>query len=746
MCNRSQSFAWASIRVGIWLWILVLFALFGFACPWAKADGFIIPVPPPHLPYVPDLSVRYHRVQVQITNQVAQTSIDQVFVNEASVELEGTYIFPLPEDAAISEFAMFVDGQRLSGRMLDKDEARRIYNGIVQRRKDPALLEYLGRNAFQASIYPIPARGEKRVQLEYSEVLDAEAGLVYYRYPLNTERFSSKPLEEVVVVVEIHSQTPIKAVYSPSHDISIERQNDRSVIVSYEANDVRPDTDFELYYTLSADDIGLNLLSYKEPGNDGFFLLLMAPRLEAELDTVVAKDVVLVLDVSGSMEGKKLAQAQAAIRFVLDHLHSEDRFNIVAFSTGLKSYAAGMRPSTERGEAKEFLRGLHASGGTDIQRALQEALAMADGDRPQFVIFVTDGLATAGVTDTQRIIDSAANTASESVRLFTFGVGYDVNTILLDTISEEHRGASAYVEPNEDIEEEIADFYTKVSTPLLSDLKVQVEGVLVDDLYPYPLPDLFAGGQLLVLGRYRSGGSADVTLRGTVNGELKSFTFHSIKFASRGGEEFVPRLWATRKVGYLLRAIRLHGENRELVDIFVRLAVRYGIMTPYTSFLVDEDSDILTRDGQQHLAANPVFSAPEASAASGAKAVADSQVQSGLVSAERGGGSATTEIRQIGNKTFVLRGGVWTDTTFDPQAITVTRIPFGGEAYQELLDEHPESSRYLAVGDRLILVIGGTAVEVSPDAVEPDRPPATPTPQPMTPWQRFLRWFRAVYP
>ena len=150
----------------------------------AKADGFIVPVPPPHVETVPDLAVKYHRVKVTIEDQVAKTSIDQVFLNDSPYELEGTYIFPLPDEAAISDFAMFVDGQRLSGRILDREEARRIYESIVRRRRDPALLEYIGRNAFQASIYPIPAHGEKRVQLAYSQVLRAERGLIYYVYPL----------------------------------------------------------------------------------------------------------------------------------------------------------------------------------------------------------------------------------------------------------------------------------------------------------------------------------------------------------------------------------------------------------------------------------------------------------------------------------------------------------------------------------------------------------------------------------
>ncbi|MGB9881002.1 MAG: VIT domain-containing protein, partial [Anaerolineae bacterium] len=554
----------------------------------ARADGFIIPIPPPHINVVPDLTVKYHHVQVTIKDQVAYTAIDQVFLNDSPYELEGTYIFPLPEDAAISDFAMFVDGQRLSGKILDKEEARRTYESIVRRRRDPALLEYIGRNAFQASIYPIPAHGEKRVQLSYSQVLLADRGLVRYVYPQDTERFSSRPLEEVVITVELQSRVPIKAIYSPSHDIAIERTSETSALVSFEASNVRPDKDFELYYSISEDDIGVSLLSYKERGEDGFFLLLIAPPVEAEAETIVAKDVIFVLDTSGSMEGQKLQQAKEALEFVLDNLQEEDRFQIIAFNTSISKYATSLCSASERDQARQFVRRLAAGGGTNIHRALLEALALASNERPVFIIFLTDGLPTVGVTDMKQILAEVNRVATQNVRLFAFGVGYDVNTILLDTLSQEHRGVSAYVEPGQSIEEEVASFYTKISAPLLSDSRLYIKGITVEDLYPDPLPDLFVGSQLLIVGRYREGGKAQIMLSGTVNGEERSFSYPNLSFSQQGGQDFVPRLWATRKIGYLLKEIRLHGENKELVDSIIALSVRYGIMTPYTSFLVDE--------------------------------------------------------------------------------------------------------------------------------------------------------------
>nr|MBC7244003.1 VWA domain-containing protein [Chloroflexota bacterium] len=726
-----------------WFTTCAALLLFLTAHTTIRADGFIIPIPPPRVEIVPDLAVKYHHVRVTIADQVAQTEIDQVFLNDSPYDLEGTYIFPLPEEAAISDFAMFVDGQRLAGKILDKEEARRTYESIVRRRRDPALLEYVGRNAFQASVYPIPAHGEKRVQLAYSQILPADRGLIHYVYPLDTERFSSRPLEEVVITVDLRSHVPIKAIYSPSHDVAIERTSETSALVSFEANNVRPVKDFELYYSLSEDDIGVHLLSYKEHGEDGFFLLLIAPKMEIDEEAIVAKDVIFVLDTSGSMEGQKLQQAKEALEFVLDHLRQGDRFNIIAFNTSISKYAPDLRPASESAEARHFARRLSAGGGTNIHRALLEALQMPSSARPQFIIFLTDGLPTAGETDLQRILAEVNRVAAKNIRLFTFGVGYDVNTVLLDSLSEAHRGVSSYVEPGQSIEEVVTSFYSKINAPLLSDLRLQIQDVVVEDLYPYPLPDLFAGSQLSVVGRYREGGKARITISGMVNGKEQFFSYSNVYFSQQSGQDFVPRLWATRKIGYLLKEIRLHGENKELVDSIVSLSVRYGIMTPYTSFLVDEEQDILTETGRQLVAESNSFPTAARAPSFGAKAVADSQTQNKLTLAERAGGSETTEIRLVGNKTFVLRDHIWTDTTYNPQQMRVTCLQLGSPAYFKLLAEHPQWGKYFAVGSQVIVVLEGTAYQVKADACETQEPPLA-NPQALSPWEQFWQWFCAI--
>ncbi|MDE3089472.1 MAG: VWA domain-containing protein [Chloroflexota bacterium] len=763
--------------------VFVFFVVFAFQAPPAHADGLVyvdcppivvplggtpmpIPMPqplppvgiapgaPPIITAVPPrppvppirrdcatyLAVKNHNVTVTIDNQIARTHVDETFFNDSAYALEGTYIFPLPDDATISDFAMWVDGKRLEGQVLDKNQARQIYEDIVRHQRDPALLEYIGRNAFQARIFPIPPQSTKRVEIEYSQILKADNGLVRYVYPLNTEKFSPKPLGSVSVNVSIKSSAALKAIYSPSHNVSVSRDGNFAAKVGYEDANVKPDRDFVLYYSVTQDDIGLNLVSYKPAlseangtgSGDGFFVMLVAPKVDVDKSQVIAKDVILVLDVSGSMQGAKIAQAKNALYYVLDHLNSNDRFNIISFSTGTRAYASSLQPASKRDDARNFVSRLVAEGSTDINRALLEAIGNVDPSRPATIIFLTDGLPTTGEINSQKIIANATSAAPKNARLFTFGVGDDVNTILLDTLAEKLRGASGYVRPTDKIDEIVSAFYAKVSTPVLSDVSIDWGGITVSDVYPYPLPDLFAGTQLVVAGRYRNGGPTTIVLKGMVNGNSQSFRYSDVTFRDGGGggstaltTSFIPRLWATRKIGYLLNQIRLTGESKEVVNEIVTLAVRYGIVTPYTSFLVDERADVLTQSGRSDVAKEAQKSfAPSAMPTSGAAAVQQSQQQQQLQNAgvapsaapvpvSPGSVEQVTPLQVIGDKTFLLRGGVWTDTQFDPSKMTTKKIEFGSDAYFALGANNPDWGKYLALGARVIVVLNGAAYEIT---------------------------------
>ncbi len=716
----------------MWKYILLMIIAVsvGLMSP-AGADGIIIVDPPPGVDVRLDqsLAIKYHHVDIQIKDQVATTRVDQVFVNDNPWTAEGTYIFPLPEGAAVSDFVMWVDGKAVHGEILEADEARTIYDDVVRRMKDPALLEYVGRKALKASVFPIPPGEERKIELEYSQILPVENGLVHYIYPLSTERFSSRPLEDLVVRAQIESREPLKAVYSSRHEVSIDREDDYHALLGLEQSDVLPDRDFELFYTISSEKIGLNLLSFKEEGQDGFFLLLAAPDVKVNEEEIVVKDIILVLDTSGSMQGEKMDQAKEAARYVLNHLNPLDRFAIVSFATTTRSFSPSLEPAAQADKGKDFLDRLEAMGSTDINRAMIEAVGLAEEVRPTTLIFLTDGLPTEGVTVTGAILDNVAREAPDNVRIFSFGVGDDVDTDLLDQISLDHGGASTYVRPGEEIDEEVSAFYRRVKMPVLSDLSLDWGDIIVDQVYPQRIPDLFAGSQLIMLGRYREGGPAKITLKGMVNQEERSYTYEDLSFRKEGGDDFIPRLWATRAVGYYLTQIRLYGEKQEWIDSIVSLSTRYGIITPYTSFLVQE-KDIFSTQGREEIISDfeEEMAAAAAEPAFGEAAVEKAVYQKSLSAAPVGAAvpvnmSVSTGIdgtskmvrvsevlKNVGSKTFLWRNDTWIDTTFD-RSMKTKKVAFLGEEYFDLISQVPVLGSYFALGERVIVVHEGQAYE-----------------------------------
>jgi Ca-activated chloride channel family protein len=724
--------------------VLLLTLLFVAVFP-AQAQ---LPEPVRRVPIVPPnwnfegLKIEYQRVNTMIEDQVATTHIDQLFVNDNDWMLEGVYLFPLPAGATVSELTMWVDGVPIESKILEADEARQIYDEIVRQWRDPALLEYVGSSAIQANVFPIPPHDERRIEIEYSQILPAENGLIHYVYPQSTNLYSNSPLDNQNIRVEVKSDEEIRTIYSPSHQVSIDRDGDYRAVVGYEGINVTPDEDFEVYYSVSQEDIGLNLISYREPGQDGFFLLLVAPSVDVDPGEVVKKDVILVVDNSGSMEGDKLSQAKEAALFVIDHLNEGDRFNIISFSTGVRSFARNLAPAGDAGDYESYIASMEALGGTNISQALLDAVAQADDARPTTVIFLTDGLATEGIIETPLIVDAVRQQTPENVRIFAFGVGDDVDTLLLDSITEGHGGATTYVRPGQQIDEAVSAFYAKVSTPVLADISIDFDDIIVEQVYPQNLPDLFAGTQLVLAGRYREGGPATITLSGEVNGREQTFVYDDNSFRQNGGDDFIPRLWATRAIGNLLSQIRLHGEDPELVQSVVNLSIRYGIITPYTSYLIEED-DIFTQTGRNTMFEETLQSFAAPAAVSGADAVSEAASESVMREAEvvvmptvsfsskDGEMISSDEVMQlVGSKTFVLRDSVWMDTAFDADNQERQEVGFASDVYFDLLSAAPELGQYLALGPQVLVVHQGQVYEIvegpgqgsvtMPDANPPD--------------------------
>ena len=746
----------------------------------ARADGFIVieqkvvaaPGPRMNFAFAP-LEVTYHHVDVQIHDLVAVTSVDQEFYNPNGQRLEGRYIFPLPAGAHIDKFQLDIDGTMQQAELLDSNKARQYYEEIVRKMRDPALLEYAGRDAFSVRIFPIEPHSTKRIKVSYTQLLKSDSSLVEYSYPLNTEKFSARPLRDVAISVNIKSKEPIKNLYSPSHAVSVRYEGDRRATVGWEAHNLFPDTDFKLLFSRTPKPLGIDLLTYRAANDEGYFLLMASPGMVATHATAQSKNICFVIDTSGSMAedgGKKIEQARKSLSFCLQNLSKEDRFNVIRFSTDVEPLFDNLVDADRKDvqKAQEFVDGLRPLGATAINDALLKALSMRprDSKRPYIIIFITDGLPTVGVTGEDQIMANVQHADSAATRIYCFGLGTDVNTHLLDRLADQTNAISQYVLPNEDLELKLSDFYTKIKEPVLANVNVKFDapGVRVTELYPTRVPDLYRGQMLVLFGRYSGSGSGSVRISGNVNGASQEFVT-DINFGQGDrSNDFVPRLWATRRVGYLLDEIRMHGETAELKDEATRLARQWGIVTPYTAYLIVEDekrrnvpaelqsmrelsTDAAVRASVQRQYYSARAEAKDVRQRSGGQAVenaqslgqlkrsynldAPQQQQMGLrkaAAAAQPGAPATQpsyreaqnyaqQARIVAGRAFYQNGQTWTDSSAQDAVaknknLKARQIKFGSDDYFALLTRYPHAAQWLALGNQVDLMLDGELVQV----------------------------------
>ena len=594
----------------------------------AHARGLLIPDDQT----VPPLAMLNHKVAITIEDQVAVTHVEQTFRNHTDRPLEATYVFPLPKGASLDHFSMWVDGKEVQGEIIEAAKARDVYTSIVRRTQDPGLLEYLGNNLAQLKAFPIPAHGDQKVALSFQSIAANENGVVEYVYPLKTDGKAAATLEDFSITATIKSQHGLANVYSPTHAITLKRANDNEVAVDFDKNQALLDKDFQLFYSTGDKDVGLTLLTHRPiAAEDGYFTMLMTPRVDIPQENIVPRDMVLVLDTSGSMRGVKMEQARKALKYCLENLGAKDRFALINFATTVNRYRPSLleASSDQVGEAKKWVAKLEATGGTAINDAMAAALGYRTDDpgRSFTIVFFTDGQPTIGETNTDKILQNIQAKNTANTRIFTFGVGDDVNATFLDAIADKTRALSTYVRPQEDIEAKVSGLYAKISNPVLTNLKVSATNdITFSEIYPAELPDLFHNSQLIVMGRYSGKGPAAIKLEGMVGMEKKEFVYEvTFPEKTNDGHGFVEQLWARRKVGYLLDQIRANGEKPELVTEVTALAKKYGITTPYTSYLIVPDSAVpvaqgRTPDGKPNVSFNtpaPTTAPPPALAAGG---------------------------------------------------------------------------------------------------------------------------------
>jgi Ca-activated chloride channel homolog len=558
------------------------------------------PVPEPPATY----KIKELGVQARLVDQVARVQVSQTFVNTGSRQMEVSFVFPLPYDGAIDRLTFLVDGKEYEAKLLPAAEARSIYESYVRRNEDPALLEWVGTGMFKTSVFPVPPGAERQVTLRYNQLLRKDRQVTDFLFPLSTAKYTSQPIESLLIRATIETADELKNVYSPTHEVQVSRSGDRQATVTFEAKHVVPANDFRLLYDTAKGSLGASVLSYRpDDKQDGYFLLLASPQIRAEQAERTAKTVIFVVDRSGSMSGKKMEQAREALKFVLNNLHENDTFNIVAYDSSIETFRPELQryDQTTRQAALGFVEGLYAGGATNIDGALTTALNMVhDGTRPTYILFLTDGLPTVGETNEAKIVEAARRNNKHRARVISLGVGYDVNGRLLDRIARTNFGQTEYVRPDEDLERVVSRLYGRISEPVMTDVAIgfDLEGLRPEDgsavnrVYPREIYDLFAGEQLVIVGRYRKPGDAKVTITGKVGESAEKMDFPG-KLVEKSPDEsyaFVEKLWAMRRIGEIIEELDLQGKNEELVKELVELSTKHGILTPYTSFLADENA------------------------------------------------------------------------------------------------------------------------------------------------------------
>ncbi len=709
---------------------LAVSSLLLLAAVAARGQGTVVvdrPLPHPHFPTritSTPLDVICQRIYVEITDGVAVTQVHQTLRNPLPTAVEGTYVFPLAEEVALGDFSMTVDGKTLRGEVLDKDQARNAYESIVRSMRDPGLLEFIGTRLFRASIAPIPAGGQIDVKLAYSNALREQSGLGHYQHALRAGGASDQVIRELVISVRIKSTLPLLNVFSPTHECAVTRPSDLEARISYERTQVQPDRDFQLYYQRKDQRFGISLLTHRRPGEPGYFLLRLAPRIEAAADDAIPKDIAFVVDTSGSMRGEKIAQARRALKFCIDSLSPSDRFNIYPFATDVRPFRDALvtADADVRDDALRFAEKLEADGGTNIWRALRTALDddPRDAARPYLVVFMTDGHPTIEETDPARILKQVREKNARGVRFHVLGVGNDVATDLLDKLAEMNRGSRDYCIEGEDLELKLSGLAGRLAHPLLADLSLQLEGLGATDVYPALLPDLFKGGDIVVMGRYDAAGRHTVKLRGKARDRELELTYEAEFDRHTTENEFLPRLWAQRKVAFLVDQIRLHGRSSELENEVVRLATRHGIVTPFTSSLILEDrrgplasaaAPVIRRSAQRAAPASVgnLFGTPQASRELALGKNAYILKDDAETAAATRDGAA---LRRVRDKAFAWIDGRFVDTEWDGKRRPHKIAAFSDE-YFALLQREPLLREYLAIDVRVLLVWNGQVLEIT---------------------------------
>ncbi|MGE5351203.1 MAG: VIT domain-containing protein [Acidobacteriota bacterium] len=543
-------------------------------------------------------------VKVDIQEQISVTHVDQTFYNELNSSVETVFIFPLPENATVSQLVYWVNGQRFEAEIRERAQAVNDYNQHLRQWLDPALLEYLGNNLFRLSIVPVNALSEVRTEITYVEPLKYDFGVVNYNFRLNTLGLSSKPLQTVTVNVDASSKYNYKSFSSPSHGNSTAaittKLTENHYKFFYGDENFIPDKDLSIQFQTLRREIEYHGLTFKPAakdsiGSDSYYAIWISPPDSLTANEVIPQNIVFTVDVSSSVDGKRMDQIKESLNNFLLLLDPADKFNIVIFGTTVDKFKSDLVQATAENiqAAKDYVLKLYAVGMTNISEALSSSLTQSFGDSTSnSIVFLTDGYPTWGDTVSTTILSSVKEKNTKGVRIFSFGVGDEVKRSLLISLAEQNHGYSNFITSNDSIALVIKDHFMRIAKPVLTDISLDLGGLQVWDQYPKTIGDLFWGSQLMQVGLYKTGGNCIVTLKGKIRSKEVQFQQQIDVPDTLGGHRFVPRVWAKCKIDYLMDQIGMFGEKKELVDQIIFLSLRYQILTPYTAFYADPSTGV----------------------------------------------------------------------------------------------------------------------------------------------------------
>lgn len=708
----------------------------------ASAAAQVIPPPrcPPNADCIQPLPVRVAAAQIARTasdvrvtldGRVLRYEITESFLNRGGTVGEADYLLPLPRGAAFEDLALEIDGELVTGETLTSEHARAIYEEIVRKSRDPALVEWMDYGLLRTRIFPIRPGETKRVVVRFRAVANREGNALRVDYlsggrtPGSVESVAAPSLVFVVPRGDAFG-TP----YSPTHQFDIaERNGQRELRVRGDAS--------RLTLLVPVRDAGratVGALPFAPAGEDGFAMITLSPPTRRAAS--IPRDITFVIDVSGSMGGAKLEQAKAAGRQLLGTLGFGDRFRLVSFSTDVENFHDGWSPVTDeslRG-ARRWLDDLRAVGSTNIEGALNAAFeGVPQRGRMGLILFLTDGAATVGERNPARLAELAASRHGTQ-RIFTFGVGADVQAAMLERIALEGRGTAQFVQPNEDVEHAVSVVAQRLTAPVATNVRVRADGVTLRQIQPDAPQDVFVGQDLVLFARYHGSGAVTLTFAGdSPDGPVQWTERVTLPERSRDNA-FVAKLWAVQRVGWLSAERRRAGANPELDNELRALGTKYGIPTELSSYLVLEPGmqvpqPVSPRTEPGVLGAGMGAASAPRSDFAATRAAAEQRAAKSLADANAPTGAGGTKQnderlrdgaapRQVADRTFVQKDGRWIDTRYRESVRRVLVKPFSA-AYFSLMDRVPELKAIFALGEQV--TAGGRSVVVVLDAKGADQ-------------------------